>query len=80
MRNQKKKEGPARRIQRRRITSLMIIDGETVITRSFNFTKAAEEKNAENLLVVRDKALAEKYIKNWQDHAGHSAPYTGKGQ
>ena len=40
----------------------MIIDGETVITGSFNFTKAAEEKNAENLLVIRDKALAMKYV------------------
>jgi phosphatidylserine/phosphatidylglycerophosphate/cardiolipin synthase-like enzyme len=29
---------------------VIIIDGETVITGSFNFTKAAEEKNAENLL------------------------------
>jgi hypothetical protein len=27
---------------------VMIIDGETVITGSFNFTKAAQEKNAEN--------------------------------
>jgi phosphatidylserine/phosphatidylglycerophosphate/cardiolipin synthase-like enzyme len=31
----------------------MIIDRETVITGSFNFTKAAEEKNAENLLIIR---------------------------
>ena len=37
---------------------VMVVDGETVITGSFNFTKAAEEKNAENLLVIRDKALA----------------------
>ncbi len=43
---------------------VMIIDGETVITGSFNFTKAAEEKNAENLLVIRDKKLAERYTKN----------------
>ncbi len=57
---------------------VMIIDGETVITRSFNFTRAAEEKNAENLLVIRDQALAEKYIQNWQDHEGHSEPYTGR--
>jgi phosphatidylserine/phosphatidylglycerophosphate/cardiolipin synthase-like enzyme len=56
----------------------MIIDGEAVITRSFNFTRAAEEKNAENLLVIRDQALAEKYIQNWQDHEGHSEPYTGR--
>lgn len=57
---------------------IMIIDGETVITGSFNFTKAAEEKNAENLLVIRDKVLAEKYIKNWQEHEGHSDPYHGR--
>ena len=57
---------------------IMIIDGETVITGSFNFTKAAEEKNAENLLVIRDKATAEKYIRNWQEHAGHSDPYAAR--
>jgi phosphatidylserine/phosphatidylglycerophosphate/cardiolipin synthase-like enzyme len=60
--------------------NIMIIDGETLITGSFNFTKVAEEKNAENLLVIPDKALAEKYIKNWQDHADHSEPYSGKVQ
>jgi phosphatidylserine/phosphatidylglycerophosphate/cardiolipin synthase-like enzyme len=38
----------------------MIIDGETVITGSFNFTKAAEESNAENPLVIKDKKLAER--------------------
>ena len=54
---------------------VMIIDGETVITGSFNFTKAAEEKNAENLLVIHDKKLAEKYIKNWQEHSQHSETY-----
>jgi phosphatidylserine/phosphatidylglycerophosphate/cardiolipin synthase-like enzyme len=59
---------------------VMIIDGETIITGSFNFTKAAEDKNAVNLLVIRDKATAEKYIKNWQEHAGHSEPYVVKGK
>ena len=59
---------------------IMIIDGETVITGSFNFTKAAEESNAENLLVIRDKRLAERYIKNWQEHERHSEIYTGRGQ
>ena len=57
---------------------VMVIDGEIVITGSFNFTKAAEEKNAENLLVIRDKALAEKYIRNWQEHEGNSEPYQGR--
>jgi len=36
-----------------------------VITGSFNFIRAAEENNAENLLVIRDKKLAERYAKNW---------------
>jgi phosphatidylserine/phosphatidylglycerophosphate/cardiolipin synthase-like enzyme len=46
----------------------MVIDGETVITGSFNFTKSAEERNAENLLVIKDRALAGKYIVNWRVH------------
>jgi phosphatidylserine/phosphatidylglycerophosphate/cardiolipin synthase-like enzyme len=58
---------------------VIIIDGETVITGSFNFTKAAEEKNAENLLVIRDKKLAALYIKNWQAHALHSEISTRRG-
>ena len=49
-----------------------------MITGSFNFTKAAEEKNAENLLIIHDKKLAERYTKNWQEHAGHSEVYAGR--
>ena len=45
---------------------VMVIDEETVITGSFNFTKAAQEKNAENLLVIRDRELAERYAENWR--------------
>jgi phosphatidylserine/phosphatidylglycerophosphate/cardiolipin synthase-like enzyme len=59
---------------------VMVIDGETVITGSFNFTKAAEEKNAENLLVIRDKKLASGYTKNWQEHDRHSEVYEGRGR
>jgi phosphatidylserine/phosphatidylglycerophosphate/cardiolipin synthase-like enzyme len=51
---------------------VMIIDGETVITGSFNFTKAAEENNAENPLIIHDKKLAELCTKNWQEYAQHS--------
>ena len=57
---------------------VMVIDGATVITGSFNFTKAAEENNAENMLVIRDKALADKYAANWQAHVEHSEPYEGR--
>ena len=57
---------------------IMIIDKETVITGSFNFTKAADEKNAENLLIIKNKKLAEIYIDNWNKHEEHSEKYEGR--
>ena len=36
---------------------IMVIDRQTIITGSFNFTKAAEEKNAENLLILKSSEL-----------------------
>ena len=47
-------------------------------TRMNFHTKQAEEKNAENLLVIRDKALAEKYVQNWQAHAKRWENYERK--
>ena len=58
----------------------MIIDGETVITGLFNFTNQAEEHNAENLLVIHDRSMADRYLANWHDHEAHSEPYTGRGE
>jgi phosphatidylserine/phosphatidylglycerophosphate/cardiolipin synthase-like enzyme len=55
---------------------VMVIDGHIVITGSFNFTKAAEQSNAENLLVIDDPELAEKYTENWKKHAEHSRLYS----
>ena len=57
---------------------IMIIDGTTVLTGSFNFTKAADQKNAENLLVICDDKIAAKYEANWQTHFRHSEYYAGK--
>ena len=56
---------------------LMIIDDRVVISGSFNFTRMAEEHNAENLLLVRSPALAQQYTANWKTHAAHSVPYQG---
>jgi phosphatidylserine/phosphatidylglycerophosphate/cardiolipin synthase-like enzyme len=55
----------------------MIIDDDTILTGSFNFTKAAEQQNAENLLTIRDSTLAEQYTANWHKHLEHSEPYAG---
>ena len=58
---------------------VVIIDGGTVITGSFNFAKAAEEHNAENLLVIHDDTeLARRYADNWQAHLSRSEPYVGR--
>ncbi|MEN6318319.1 MAG: phospholipase D family protein [Syntrophaceae bacterium] len=54
---------------------IMIIDRETVITGSFNFTKAAEEKNAENLLIIKNKDMAKEYLDNWDKHKENSESY-----
>lgn len=66
------KTDPAHAIAHNKAT---VIDGETVITGSFNFIKAAEENDTENLLVTHKKNLALLYTKNWQDHAQHSEVY-----
>jgi phosphatidylserine/phosphatidylglycerophosphate/cardiolipin synthase-like enzyme len=54
---------------------VMIIDGTTVITGSFNFTEVAEKSHAENLLVLREPTVAAKYHANWQAHWNHSTPF-----
>jgi phosphatidylserine/phosphatidylglycerophosphate/cardiolipin synthase-like enzyme len=54
---------------------VMILDGEIVITGSYNWTVAAEQDNGENLLVIQDPRLARVYTENWRRHADHSTPY-----
>ena len=51
---------------------VIVVDGEMVITGSFNFTNSAQTRNAENLLVLRSKGLADSYKSNWQAHWNHS--------
>ena len=45
----------------------------------FNFTKATQEKNGENLLLIRYQALAAQYTQNWEAHRQHSQPYIRQG-
>lgn len=56
---------------------VMILDGKTVITGSFNFTKSAEKANSENLLVISNAPdLARKYTTTFQEHLALSQPYS----
>jgi len=58
---------------------IMIIDRNTLVTGSFNFTKSAEESNAENLLILKgNKPLVDRYIENFNGHKAHSEGYVGR--
>jgi len=57
---------------------VMIVDSTIVITGSFNFTRSAEERNAENLLVIADGRIANQYLANWQKCKGHSEEVHGR--
>jgi len=45
---------------------VFIVDNKTVITGSYNPTKNANEKNDENLLIIHDKEVAEKYLQEFR--------------
>jgi len=55
---------------------VIIIDDEKVFTGSFNFSKGAEESNAENSLLITDKRIANLYMENWNLHKEHSHLYS----
>ena len=59
---------------------ILIIDVEegqpVVITGSYNFSFAAQARNAENLLILRgNRQLARAYLKNWQRHHDEALSY-----
>lgn len=54
---------------------VIIVDQTKVITGSFNFTRAAQQNNAENVLIIDDANLAQKYLRNWQVRAKISNNY-----
>ncbi len=59
---------------------IIIIDGRhagcAVMTGSYNFTYAAQNRNAENALILRGNLpLCAAYQRNWNEHRAHSLPY-----
>ena len=44
---------------------VIIIDRKKVISGSYNFTESAEMRNAENLIIIDDKDIAERYYQNF---------------
>ncbi len=53
---------------------VMIFDKKILETGSFNFTKAAERFNAENVLIIENPNLASAYFSNWQRRQAAAQP------
>jgi len=54
---------------------VIVIDNRHVITGSFNFTEAAQKKNAENvLLIANDPAVAQQFAANFAELASKARP------
>jgi phosphatidylserine/phosphatidylglycerophosphate/cardiolipin synthase-like enzyme len=62
---------------------VMVMDAETadaaVITGSYNWTYAAQYKNAENVLILRHSPdIANAYAANWRRHYAEALPYASQ--
>ncbi len=45
---------------------VIIIDDDTVITGSFNFSNSAAQNNDENIVIIRDQVIASLYLEEWR--------------
>lgn len=45
---------------------IMIFDEDIILTGSYNFTNAAETRNAENLLIIKNRPTVKIYKRNWK--------------
>ena len=62
---------------------IVIIDGDSaaaaVITGSYNFTHAAQAKNAENVVVISgNRAVTDRFVENFARHRERSAPWRAR--
>jgi phospholipase D len=54
---------------------VVVIDGRTVLTGSFNFTRAADERNAENVVLIEGADVATWFLENWQSRQAQSGRF-----
>jgi phosphatidylserine/phosphatidylglycerophosphate/cardiolipin synthase-like enzyme len=59
---------------------IVIVDGAsdaaTVITGSYNFTNAAQSRNAENVVVISgNRAVTDRFVHNFEQHRRQSSPW-----
>lgn len=57
-------------------SKVLIFDQQSVLTGSFNFTKSAQQRNAENLIIIKgDSNLVRAYTENWNSRWQVSVSY-----
>ncbi|MDP3372445.1 MAG: phospholipase D family protein [Candidatus Paracaedibacteraceae bacterium] len=54
---------------------VILIDSETVISGSYNFSNAAENRNAENVLIIKSKEIVALYQRNFKNRLLVSKPF-----
>lgn len=45
---------------------VIVVDGQTVVTGSYNFSKSAEEKNDENVVIIHSAEIAKEYEREFE--------------
>jgi hypothetical protein len=59
---------------------IVIIDRHLVITGSYNFTRSAERRNAENVTFIDSAEVASRFLSNWNARRAVSRAYGDHGQ
>jgi phospholipase D len=54
---------------------VIVVDKRTVVTGSYNFTAAAEHRNAENVTMIESSEVASRFLSNWESRRAVSRPY-----
>jgi phosphatidylserine/phosphatidylglycerophosphate/cardiolipin synthase-like enzyme len=58
---------------------VLVIDGATAITDSFNFTAAADRRNAEKVVVLQRPELGTCFAQNWEERRAASRAFGRSG-
>ena len=53
---------------------VIIIDGSIVVTGSYNFSRSAEERNDENILVIHSPEVAEAFLEEFDKILAEAKP------
>ncbi|MDL2410804.1 phospholipase D-like domain-containing protein [Rhizobium calliandrae] len=56
---------------------IIVIDGHLVVGGSYNYTAAAQKRNAENVTFTDSREISQEYLANWDSRLKASRPFEG---